>query len=313
MNRPLFRFAVAVAAAANLAFISGAAAQNAAQSPTVPTPRMPNGKPDLSGMWGNRGGGGGGGRNNEFDIVASVASRRCAPGQKKNAVDADGRPSCANQTLDQEFVREDVVDGRVIFSGRWDPNRPLYRPEYWDRVQYLDENTNSEDPIFRCQPQGITRVGPPTKIVQAANEVILFYPQGGASTSPKDFRIVPTDGRKHAPSHFEDVTFWGHAVGHWEGDTLVVDSVGFNDLTWLARGGFFHSENLRVIERFRREGNVLDYAVTVEDPEVLLEPWVLAPRQLYLNTNPNATIPEGEPCRDTGTNDPANYVTKIRH
>lgn len=295
MNRQLFRFGITtvVTVAVSLALTSGAAAQNAS---AASTPRMPDGKPDLSGMWG--GGGGGGGR--QFDdsgtISTATSSRRCAPGQRK----CDEH---TNQSNDQEFVREDVVDGQVVFSGRWDPNRPLYKPQHWDRIQFLDENTNTYDPILQCQPQGITREGPPTKIVQTAREIIFFY--GGDY-----FRIIPIDGRKHDPDSARDITFWGHAVGHWEGDTLVIDAVGFNDLTWLARGGLFHSDNMRVIERFRREGNVLHYDVTVEDPDVLLQPWVLDPRQLRLNTNRNALIPEGAPCRDY---DSQNLVTKIRH
>jgi hypothetical protein len=107
-------------------------------------------------------------------------------------------------------------------------------------------------------------VGPPTKIVQTADEVIFLYAQGGAGTQPTDFRVIPTDGRKHDPVRAKDVTYYGHSVGRWEGDTLVVDSVGFNDITWLDKGGYFHSDKMRVLERFRREGNVLHYQVTVE-------------------------------------------------
>ena len=296
MNRQLFRFGMAVVTlAGSLALASGAAAQNVAAS--AATPRMPDGKPDFSGMWGG-GGGGGGGRG--FDETGSISSatnsRRCAPGQ----------PKCTeqtNQSFDQEFVREDVINGEVWFSGRWSPNKPLYKPEHWDRIQFLDENTNTYDPILQCQPQGITREEPPTKIVQLEKEIILFY--GGDY-----FRIIPTDGRKHDPNRAIDITFWGHSVGRWEGDTLVIDSVGFNDLTWLMRGGMFHSDNMRVTERLRREGNVLYYDITVEDPQVLLQPWVTNTRQLRLNTNPNAFIPEGAPCRDY---DSENLVTKIRH
>ena len=153
-------------------------------------------------------------------------------------------------------------------------------------------------------------MGPPAKIVQTADEVIFLYAQGGAGTQPTDFRVIPTDGRKHDPVRAKDVTYYGHSVGRWEGDTLLVDSVGFNDITWLERGGYFHSDKMRVLERFRREGNVLHYQVTVEDPEVLLQPWVMTERQLRLNTNPNAYIPEGSPCCDY---DSTNMVTKVRH
>ena len=64
-------------------------------------------------------------------------------------------------------------------------------------------------------------------------------------------------------------------MAHWEGDTLVIDSISFIDTTWLGRGGFFHSDRMHVVERFTRQGDALMYDVTVEDPEVLVEPWVL--------------------------------------
>jgi hypothetical protein len=67
---------------------------------------------------------------------------------------------------------------------------------------------------------------------------------------------------------------------------------------------------MKVTERLRREGNTLIYDVTVEDPEVLVEPWVMNTRRLQLNTNPNAHLPEGQPCRDY---DRENMVTQIRH
>ena len=63
-------------------------------------------------------------------------------------------------------------------------------------------------------------------------------------------------------------------MGRWEGDTLVIDSIAFIDTTWMGRGGFFHSDRMHVVERFTRQGDALLYDVTVEDPEVLVEPWV---------------------------------------
>jgi hypothetical protein len=265
---------------------------NASNGEAAATPRMPDGKPDLSGMWGA---GGGGGRPVDVDEKGNIEelfpSRRCGPTQ----VNCDGY---TNQSVDGEF------------NGRNNPNRPIYKPEYWDKVQQLDMNTNTEDPVFICQPLGLPRVGPPARILQTANDVVFLYAGGGASTQPSDYRIIPTDGRKHDPVRSQDVYFYGHSVGHWEGDTLVIDSIAFNDLTWLDRGGYFHSDKMRIIERLRREGNTLHYEVTVEDPEVLAQPWVMNPRQVRLNTNPNAFLPEGQPCKDY---DRANMVTQIRH
>ena len=299
MDRHLLRWGLgaAVAVAITVALQFGAAAQTTAPASAPATPRTTDGKPDLSGIWGGAAGERGGRNFDETGTISSAtASRRCGPGQRK----CDEH---SNQSYDQEFVREDTYNGEVRFSGRWDANRPIYKPEFWDRIQELDKNTNTEDPILKCQPQGITREGPPTKIVQNAKEIIFFY--GGDY-----FRIIPIDGRAHDPIRSKDITFWGEGVGKWDGDTLVVDSVGFNDLTWLARGGYLHSDNLHVIERFRRDGNVLNYNVTVEDPDVLLQPWTPAPWTLQLNTNPKAYLPEGEPCHDYDTE---NIVGKIHH
>ena len=87
-----------------------------------------------------------------------------------------------------------------------------------------------------------------------------------------------------------EATYLGYAVGHWDGDTLVVDSISFVDSTWLGRGGLFHSELMHVVEKFTRQGDVILYDVTVEDPGVLVEPWVLPTRTVRRNTNPDAGL-----------------------
>ena len=157
-------------------------------------------------------------------------------------------------------------------------NQPLYKPEFWEKVQYLDENGNKEDSNFHCMPAGVPRMGPPNKIVQTPTEVIFMYNAKNA------YRIIPTDGRPHDKVNSEDQTFLGDSIGAWEGDTLVVDVVGFNDTSWLGWPGYFHTNRMRVIERLRRDGNTLHYQATVEDPDVLMEPWVMNPRTLQLDT-----------------------------
>ena len=237
----------------------GGAARAAAP---VETPRTSAGGPDLSGVWGG-GGGGGGGRAAEDDGSGNLSelfpSRRCAPNQVK----------CGDYTNQSE-------DGE--FTARMTTNRPIYKPEFWDKVQELDMWTNKYDPLFTCQPLGVPRAGAPTRILQTATDVVLLYSGGGGGAGNAEYRIVPTDGRKHDPVKSQDVFFWGHAVGRWEGETLVIDSIAFNDLTWLDKGGYFHSDKMRVLERFTREGNTLRYEVTVEDSEVLAQPWVMTPR-----------------------------------
>ena len=247
-----------------------------------PTPRMASGKPDMTGSW------------NTAGMNWRYGNRRCGPTQVECSRQI-------NQTADFEFEA----------PSRFGPNRPLYKPEHWDKVQQLDMWTNKEDPVMTCQPLGIPRHGAPRRIVQTANDIIFFYGQyadGGGGAG--EYRIIPTDGRKHNPARSE--TFYmGYTVGHWEGDTLVLDSRSFVDTTWLARGGFFHSDQMRVVERFTRQGNQIRYEVTVEDPEVLVEPWVMTPRTMRLNPNPDAgLLPERGNCEVYELED---ITSQIRH
>ena len=82
----------------------------------------------------------------------------------------------------------------------------------------------------------------------------------------------------------------GYTVGRWEGDTLVLDSISFVDTTWFGRGGLFHSANMHIVEKFTRKGDEILYEITIEDPEVLVEPWVMPPRTLRLNRAADAGL-----------------------
>ena len=106
----------------------------------------------------------------------------------------------------------------------------------------------------------------------------MIYGRGGdGGGGYSDFRIIPTDGRAFDPRAILQTKFTGHSVGHWEGDTLVIESVGFTPETWLARGGFFHSEDMKVTEKFTAKGDQVLYEVTVEDPQVFIQPWTQKP------------------------------------
>jgi hypothetical protein len=251
---------------------------------TAPTPRTADGKPDLTGNWI------GGGMNWRY------GNRRCGPSQ------LEGCTPAWNQTMDFEFEA----------PSRFGPNRPLYKPENWDKIQELDMWTNRDDPVMTCQPLGIPRHGAPRRIVQTPTDVVMFYGQyadGGGGQG--EYRIVPTDGRKHDERKALETTYMGYTVGRWEGDTLVLDSISFNDFTWLARGGFFHTDNMHVVERFTRKGDEILYEVTVEDPDVLVRPWVMTPRIMRLNPNADAgLLPERGNCETYETGD---VVTQIRH
>ncbi len=149
------------------------------------------------------------------------------------------------------------------------PEPPPYKPEAEAKRQEYIARRGIDDPMARCLLSGVPRITVrplPFEIVQLPGRVIILY------EVHHGFRIIPTDGRPH-PEDMEP-TYLGDSVGHWEGDTLVVDVVSFNTNTWLAGVGTFHSEKLRVTERYRRDTHdTVIYDVTMEDPEVFTKPW----------------------------------------
>jgi hypothetical protein len=253
---------------------------------TTETPRLPNGKPDLTGSWQTAGGGPRG--------VPGGMFRRCTPFQNSNCME------WTNQSADFTFMA----------PSRLDPNQPLYRPEHWDKVQELDQWTNKYDPVMTCLPLGIPRHGPPARIFHSDADITMFYRGGldGGGGYP-DFRMIPLDGRPHDPERALQYTYMGYTVGRWEGDTLILDSVGFTDETWLGRGGKFHSDQMRVVEKLTRTGNEMLYEVTVEDPVVLAEPWVMNPRTLRLTNRPTIISERGS-CSDSELGE---VSSQIRH
>jgi hypothetical protein len=100
-----------------------------------------------------------------------------------------------------------------------------------------------------------------------------------------NFRVITIDDRP-LPQYYEPL-FHGNSTARWEGDTLVVESIGFDDRTFILPNGWFHSDQLRVTERYSRPSmNYLIVEVTVDDPEVLVEPWTSAPRRWTLTNSP---------------------------
>jgi len=230
-----------------------------------PTPHL-GAHPDLTGNW------------NYTDWIGNYMTgggRRRGPTQSADTTRQD------NQTYDFELYSPSRF-GNI--------GRPIYKPEYWDKVQQLDMWTNKYDPVMTCQPLGVPREGPPRRIYQTDKDVTFIYTGGDAGGGYGEYRIIPTDGRKHDPKRAIETTYMGYAVGNWEGDTLVVDSISFVDTTWLGRGGFIHSDSMHVVERFTRQGDVLLYDVTVEDPEMLVEPYVFPTRIVRRSANPDAGL-----------------------
>ena len=136
-------------------------------------------------------------------------------------------------------------------------------------------------------------MGAPAYIVQTPGQVILLYRGSPYAT----YRIIPTDGRPHRKIDTDfDPGPMGDPVGHWEGDTLVIDVIGFDDSTWFGRDGYFHTDAMHVTERLTRKGDTLDYSATVDDPNVLTKPFKLNPTTLKPGNPGDIMYNDETPC-----------------
>jgi hypothetical protein len=164
---------------------------------------------------------------------------------------------------------------------------PPFKPEAEAQRQRFLERRGVDDPMARCLLTGVPRIKfrpLPFEIVQLPDRVIMLYEIHHA------FRIIPTDGRPH-PEDAEP-SYLGESVGRWDGDTLIVDVTSFNDDTWLTGVGTFHTEDLRVTERYTRDSHdTIRYEATMEDPNVFTRPWTV--RETF-RLRPNERLREYE-------------------
>ena len=186
---------------------------------------------------------------------------------------ADGKPN-----LTAPAPR--TPDGRPDLSGMWQSETNPYR---LDVIQGLKDEAifrpaaealflkhvadfHRDDPVTNCLPGGPSQMlNTMYRIMQSPTVVAVLYEGLGR------YRQIYLDGRKLPKD--PNPTWLGYSTGHWEGDTLVVESAGFNDRTWLDRAGHPHSENLRVTERFRRvDFGHMQFQITYDDPETLTKP-----------------------------------------
>jgi len=224
-----------------------------------PTPRASDGHPDLNGYW----------NFPEFDKSAHLDSN--------GTIYIDVPPANGGTLPKLDASLGEQLQHQV------DPNPPPYKPQALAKVKQLASDTIHTDPAFRCRPLGVPRAGAPRQIVQTPRlTVILYQIDAGDGDQPGSYRLVPTDGRPHRTD--VDPSYFGDSIGHWEGDTLVIDVTHFNDDTWLAAipgqggSGYFHTEALHVVERLTRIGDTLRWEATVEDPNVLTKPWKMTSR-----------------------------------
>lgn len=205
-------------------------------------PRMPDGKPDLTGVW--QGGSTQRGNWEETNTGTGVGG--------------SGRDASAPVVLSSN----DRPAGR---------EGAPYQPWAAQKVLEAFNRRGIDDPTAKCLPAGIPRTIMlglfPQQIVQTPTQIVMLYEYMNV------FRVIPLNAK-----HPDDLlpSYMGNSVGHFEGDTLAVDVVGFNDKTWLAGTGTFHSDALHITERFTRvDKDQINYEVTMEDPNVLTKPWTL--------------------------------------
>jgi hypothetical protein len=180
-----------------------------------------------------------------------------------------------------------TADGKPDLTGNWTPNairenvdlagvlaaagNPIpMLPEAAKIHQERHDNLSKGDPESYCLPPGVPRMSTtpyPWTIVQTPQLIVIVY-EGGAHI----WRKIFMDGRPHDPK--VEFTWLGDSIGHWEGDTLVVETVGQNDLTWLDEGGTPHSTDMKVTERIKRPDlGHLEIEHTIEDPKTFSKPW----------------------------------------
>jgi hypothetical protein len=184
--------------------------------------------------------------------------------------------------------------GRADFSGVWQPadifliedislglKKGETIPLKPASEELMKRHLSKDDPETNCLPTGVPRQAPyPWKVVESP-AFIYFLFEGNIHS----YRQIFMDGRKHPDT--PNPTWYGHSVGHWEKDTLVIDTVGFNDLFWFDFVGHPHTEQLHTIERYTRSDlGTLVEEVTIDDPGAYTKPFTI--------TSSHRLLPNGE-------------------
>jgi hypothetical protein len=250
------------------------------QAAAEPTPKGPNGHPDLAGYW-----------------APATGGNEAVFGPQRS-LDLTGKQAVTFITEDDE-INGDAVAPKARWANK--SLRPIYKPEFAKKQEEQFFRADYLDPSFRCQPEGVPRVGAPTEILVTPAAVVFLYQHRNV------YRVIPTDGRGHDKS--ADAMAMGDSIGYWEGDTFVVDVGNFSPDTWIDHDGSWHDDSLHVTETFTRKGNTLIYAVKMEDPTLFAEPFTAKPATLILGA-PGKHADEDYPCVEQ---DQAHFVGTERH
>ena len=224
-----------------------------AQTPAYRAPRTPDGKPNFNGIW-----------------------------QALNTAYWDIEAHAAGSGPVLELGASGAVPGGLgIVEGGELP----YKPEALAKKKQNSANRLKLDPEIKCYLPGVPRamyMPFPFQVVQSQKHIMMIYEYAGA------VRTIYMTDQTEAPAD----SWMGWSNGRWEGETLVVDTRGFNDQSWFDRAGNFHSDALHVVERFTaRSPDTLMYEATIEDPNVFTRPWKIS-MPLYRHVEKNAQLVE---------------------
>ena len=256
---------------------AGAAAAVTVCTTTVPVagqaaaayraPRTTDGRPDLNGFWQAV-------NTANYDLQAHVARSAMAL-----------RPGPYGPVPASPVVALGAVGSVPAGLGVVENNEIPYKPEMLARKKENQDHWLERDPEIKCYLPGVPRATYmpfPFQIFQSQSQVFIAYEYAGAVRNiyMKDPGEPPVE------------SWMGQSVGRWEGETLVVDASGFNDQTWFDRSGNYHSDALKVTERYTRTGpDHIQYEATIEDPKVFTRPWKIS-MALYRRIDPNMRLLE---------------------
>ena len=237
----------------------------AGQTAAYRAPRTPDGKPDLNGIWQAM-------NEANYDIQAHMARPAMAlrPGPYGPV------PAAAVLALGAVGA---VPPGLGVVEGDELP----YKPEALAKKKDNQDHWLERDPEIKCYLPGLPRatyMPYPFQIFQSPSALFMAYEYAGAVRNIylKDPGPPPID------------SWMGQSVARWEGETLVIDSNGFNDSTWFDRAGNFHSDKLKLVERFTRTSpDIISYEATIDDPNVFTKPWKMS-MPLYRRVEKNAQL-----------------------
>jgi hypothetical protein len=232
--------------------VSGLSSPTAAQAGGGQAAPTRDGRPDLSGIW-----------------------------QALNSANWDLQGHAARPGPPQFGALMAAPAGLGVVEG----NEIPYQPAALKKKQENFANRWTQDTEAKCYLPGVPRATYmpfPFQIIQGTDKIMMVYEYAAAA------RVIHMDKVPESPVD----TWMGHSVGRWEGNTLVVEVTSFNGQQWLDRAGNFHSEALKVVERYTPMGpNAIQYEATLEDPKVYTRPWKIS-MPLYRRLEKNAQLLE---------------------